>query len=145
MEQRVRVVRGLVAAAAISIVLYVARVIFYGDFTFGYMIWNLVLAVIPFFIGVALIDRLQGRLWSEPANLALTLLWLGFLPNSFYVATDLIHIAEVTSRSLCWVWMRSGRSWNPTEKRTESPIVLSLLAAGATRVMAFTCSRRFWV
>lgn len=100
MEQRVRVVRGLVAAAAISIVLYVARVIFYGDFTFGYMIWNLVLAVIPFFIGVALIDRLQGRLWSEPANLALTLLWLGFLPNSFYVATDLIHIAEVTSRTI---------------------------------------------
>lgn len=98
--ERVRVWRGLAAAAAISIVLYIARVILFNDFTFGYMIWNLLLAALPFCIGVVLIDRLTGRLWSEPSNLLLTVLWLGFLPNSFYIVTDLIHIAEVTSKTI---------------------------------------------
>jgi uncharacterized membrane protein len=54
-----------------------------------FLIWNLFLAWIPVFFaaGFAVVQR---RIWLLPLGLG----WLAFLPNSPYLVTDLIHLAE---------------------------------------------------
>jgi uncharacterized membrane protein len=91
---------GIGLVAGTSILLYVLRVVGYGDFTFGYMIWNLLLAAMPFGLSIFLFQRLKTSSWLATPNLLLTAVWLGFLPNSFYVVTDLIHIAEVRTDTI---------------------------------------------
>lgn len=39
-----------------------------------------------------LVHNLRRNRWLSWQNLLLTIVWLGFLPNSFYIVTDLIHI-----------------------------------------------------
>lgn len=87
--------RAVALASGGSVTLFLFRVMLFGDLTFGYMNWNLFLAAMPLGLAVLLIGSLAKRSWLDKLNLLLTALWLGFLPNSFYVVTDLIHIAEV--------------------------------------------------
>lgn len=62
---------------------------------FGYLIWNLMLAWLPFIFAVRLIDLLRRKLWSSWEALAVSVLWLVFLPNSFYMISDFIHLQDV--------------------------------------------------
>jgi uncharacterized membrane protein len=59
-----------------------------------FLIYNMGLAFLPVIIAWWLVLRLKKTAWLSPFNIILTLLWLGFLPNSFYMVTDLIHIQE---------------------------------------------------
>lgn len=86
--------------SGVSIGLLLTRFVAYREFTFGYMVWNLLLAALPLVASVWLARRLATESWLTKENLVLTALWLGFLPNSFYVITDLIHIAEVSSNQI---------------------------------------------
>ena len=92
--------RGIVLAVLGSIALFLVRVLMYRELTFGYMNWNLFLAVLPLGFALLLIRSLAVRAWLGKVNLLLTALWLGFLPNSFYMVTDLIHIAEVEQQTI---------------------------------------------
>ncbi|GAC1390526.1 MAG: DUF1361 domain-containing protein [Candidatus Saccharimonadales bacterium] len=62
------------------------------DSRYSFMLWNLLLATIPLLFAYTLHHRLQTTGWRQPINILLTLLWLGFLPNSFYLLSDLIHL-----------------------------------------------------
>src|SRR5581483_2396758 len=62
---------------------------------FDYLIWNLMLAWLPFIFAVRLIDLLKRKLWSSWEALAVSVLWLVFLPNSFYMISDFIHLQDV--------------------------------------------------
>lgn len=59
---------------------------------FWYLPWNLFLAWVP--VGLALIT-VRPALPRRGRALALTL-WLVFLPNAFYILTDIIHIGDAT-------------------------------------------------
>lgn len=61
---------------------------------YGYLLWNLFLAWVPFGLSLWLARVLRYKLWSSWSALALSLLWLGFLPNSFYMVSDFIHLQE---------------------------------------------------
>ena len=61
---------------------------------YSYLIWNLFLAWIPLLFAVRLTVLLRHKLWSSWEGLATSLLWLVFLPNSFYMITDFIHLQE---------------------------------------------------
>ena len=61
----------------------------------AYLIWNLFLAWLPLLFAIRLIDRLHDKLWSSWENLGWSLLWLVFLPNSFYLISDYIHLQDV--------------------------------------------------
>jgi uncharacterized membrane protein len=55
-----------------------------------FLIWNLVLAAIPYLITTYLsVHRLQRKTTS-----ILFLVWLVFIPNSFYIITDLVHVVR---------------------------------------------------
>jgi uncharacterized membrane protein len=59
------------------------------------LLWNLTLAWIPYVLSLVLIWLLKHRVWSSWPVLIVTALWLGFLPNAFYLITDFIHLFDV--------------------------------------------------
>ena len=62
---------------------------------FSFLPWNLVLAWLPFLFASRLFAMLKRKLWSSWEGLTLSVLWLVFLPNSFYMISDFIHLEDV--------------------------------------------------
>lgn len=86
------VVQALLVSNGVSVLLFVLRVLGSQSFDYWFLFWNLFLAWIPVLCAWSLMRSLRTRLWVQPLPVFLTLLWLGFLPNSFYIMTDLIHL-----------------------------------------------------
>lgn len=85
--------RMLTLSMGFSIALVMARITYTGKLTFLSLIWNLFLAWLPYMV--------SG--WLQKRNLAYTnpikfvvvaFIWLLFIPNSFYIMTDLFHLGE---------------------------------------------------
>jgi len=89
------IVYALLLATAVSALLYALTIHRMGEYTFTYLPTNLVLAWVPVALAVWLGHILRSQLWSSWPALFVTTLWLIFLPNSFYVITDLIHLDGV--------------------------------------------------
>lgn len=62
---------------------------------FSYLVWNLFLAWLPLIFAVRLMHLLRYKLWSSWEAVLTSTLWLVFLPNSFYMISDFIHLQEV--------------------------------------------------
>lgn len=57
-----------------------------------FLIWNLMLAVIPYLISSYLsLNFSRYKKWN---TVIIFCVWLAFLPNSFYIITDLVHIVR---------------------------------------------------
>lgn len=65
-----------------------------GTFTHWFLLWNLALAWLPLLFALALIWFLQWERWLHWCSIALTILWLTFLPNAFYMITDYTHLFD---------------------------------------------------
>lgn len=87
-----RLVVLLVASNLFSLLLFALRVFGSDGLRYYFMLWNLFLAWLPLLFAVLLMRRLAKTKWLEPICVGYTALWLAFLPNSFYVITDLIHL-----------------------------------------------------
>lgn len=66
-----------------------------SSLVYGYLVWNLFLAWLPLLFAVRLVSLLRHKLWSSWEALATSLVWLVFLPNSFYMISDFIHLENV--------------------------------------------------
>ena len=102
--------RMLTASMLFSCILVVIRVLHTGRLTFLSMIWNLFLAYIPYAISTGLTAWRKGAAERQLTSAALSpgrtaslkgflmiltfLVWLLFIPNSFYILTDLYHLAD---------------------------------------------------
>lgn len=62
--------------------------------TYDYLIWNLFLAWLPLLFSIKLLKVLKAKLWSSWEALFYSFLWIIFLPNSFYMISDYIHLQE---------------------------------------------------
>lgn len=82
-----------------SIGLYLAGALFVHDLGEYFLIWNLFLAWLPVVFVYLLLKLLQRKLWSSWPAIGLTFLWLMFLPNSFYLITDYLHILDAGAAS----------------------------------------------
>ena len=79
-------------STALVFFFFAARVVWSQEITFAFLIWNLFLAWLPYvfsLIVAALHARFPKAWW---AWLPFVVLWLLFLPNAFYITTDLIHL-----------------------------------------------------
>jgi uncharacterized membrane protein len=92
----------ILLANASSLWLLVLRVLDARSMRYWFLIWNLLLAWLPLLLAWALIARLHKKRWMDPVSLLLSVLWLGFLPNSFYLVTDLIHLEPTGEVSLLY-------------------------------------------
>src|ERR1700709_646893 len=82
----------LILSTWLSLGLVVVRWAMSGHRAYGFFIWNLFLAWIPFWIAAVMY---YGHLRNTRRNLllvALGVMWLLFFPNSPYIWTDLVHL-----------------------------------------------------
>ena len=97
-----RLIASLVAMSLIGVGLLIIRVVGSDSTRYIFMIWNLLLAFIAPLLAWWLIERLKKHRWSQPKQLLITTAWLLFLPNSFYVLTDFVHLRETFEASLVY-------------------------------------------
>jgi uncharacterized membrane protein len=75
----------------LAVLLLAARVGWTRQLHYGFLVWNLFLAWVPYGCAFAL-RELHRRGVRSAALLPLLLVWLGFLPNAPYLVTDFIHL-----------------------------------------------------
>lgn len=69
--------------------LSLVRVYITGDMILGWLIWNLILAVIPYFFAMMAVREKWFLFWVY------FLCWLFFFPNALYIFTDFIHLGKL--------------------------------------------------
>lgn len=79
----------LTISALFSCLLVVARVFHTGSLAFIFMPWNLLLAWLPYRISSGLTQTN-----NRAVRVVGLVVWLLFIPNSFYILTDLYHLAD---------------------------------------------------
>src|SRR5689334_3139323 len=78
----------LLIASMFSLLLLAIRIIGTGHLSYGFLAWNLFLAYVPYFISEWLGKHPQ-TLTSRIRLVPLVFTWILFMPNSFYILTDL--------------------------------------------------------
>jgi uncharacterized membrane protein len=94
-----RIMQALAICSALAAAFYVFGGLIYHAWGPGYLVFNLVLAYIPWCLthpfAAALelaMKKHQFKNWLLAGMWGL--LWLGFLPNAFYLITDMTHLAD---------------------------------------------------
>lgn len=82
-------------ASLVSVGLYLYGAWRNHDWEYGYLLWNLFLAWIPLGLAFLLVRLLKIRAWLSIWPILVSLVWLVFLPNSFYMISDYIHLQDV--------------------------------------------------
>lgn len=85
----------LVIASAVSLLLFIFGSLRAHSVNYSYLVWNLFLAWLPLIFAFKLVSILRVKLWSSWSALGWSILWLLFLPNSFYMISDFIHIQDL--------------------------------------------------
>ena len=66
----------------------VVRIFITSDSSLGGLIWNLILAVVPYFFALFAVEQKGWR------YRVFAVLWLLFFPNALYIFTDFIHLGK---------------------------------------------------
>lgn len=82
----------LFVSCAFSLLLVCARVVATGTLTYAFLVWNLFLGYIPYTLSEWLHENFKVvKRWKKIGGL---LLWLLFVPNAFYIVTDIFHLDQ---------------------------------------------------
>ena len=112
-KQSRELLNALVLASMVSIFLYAVRALTADSWRYWFLNWNLLLAWPSLIIAWILKQRVKNSSWLSWPSLALTALWLGFLPNSFYIVSDFIHLHSTGEVSLLFdVVLFISYTWN---------------------------------
>jgi uncharacterized membrane protein len=95
-------VLALIVSSLISLGLFSYTVLRDHSFAYSYLTWNLFLAWLPLVFALRLMNVLRHKVWSSWEALATSFLWLVFLPNSFYMISDLIHLEQVPKADILY-------------------------------------------
>jgi uncharacterized membrane protein len=63
-----------------------------GTLTYTFLVWNLFLGFIPYAVSEWLYKHIHR--FGKITIITLLLVWLLFIPNSFYIVTDLFHLDQ---------------------------------------------------
>lgn len=96
-SRRMTIVLMLGLLSLVSVGFWLAGAVVNKSFDYWYLIWNLFLAWVPLGLVSWLMIVLRRYPWLNWRPMLLTTLWLLFLPNSFYLVTDFIHL-QTSSR-----------------------------------------------
>ena len=91
------IIKILFASSMSSVALYLISYAIFRDIRYWFLNWNLLLAWLPILFSWLLVKHLEDGRWNSWQGITYSLLWLGFLPNSFYIVTDFIHLRHDTS------------------------------------------------
>jgi uncharacterized membrane protein len=79
----------LLLCSLFSMGLMVFRIVYTGYLLFAFLAWNLFLAYLPFLISKRMTVQRPKRKWIFLLG---AFAWLLFIPNAFYIITDLFHL-----------------------------------------------------
>ena len=91
-QQRRGIVWAVFLSNGVSVLLFGLRLIATNSTEYWYLFWNLLLGWVPLLFIWLLAKQLKTKTWLHPLPMLLTFVWLAFLPNSFYIMSDLIHL-----------------------------------------------------
>ena len=77
--------------SALSVSLVLLRVQYTSKATFIFLLWNIFLAIIPYFISSILVLSFDKKI-NTPIFVLGFVAWLCFFPNAPYILTDLFHL-----------------------------------------------------
>lgn len=83
----------LMLSCLFSVGLTAARVVYTGELLFVWLNWNLFLAFVPYAISRFIQQRPQW-IRNNKKFFIVFISWLLFIPNSFYIITDLFHLGS---------------------------------------------------
>jgi uncharacterized membrane protein len=90
------------AAVLASVALLLGRVWYTEDPTYVFLLWNLLLAWIPYGLAGA-VEKLEAQKRQPLSVMApLYIIWLLFFPNAPYILTDFIHLDALTGAVPLW-------------------------------------------
>lgn len=108
-----RVLMALLVSTLASLLLYLGRVRSFDSLAYWFMLWNLLLAWVPLVLAWVWYRRVRVASLNSPLSWVLLVLWLGFLPNSFYIITDFIHLVDAGKSTVLYdVAMLMSFAWN---------------------------------
>lgn len=84
----------LALLSVVSVGFFVVGSIENHSTVYRFLIWNLLLAWLPLLFVLWLLPIIKRYGWTSWFGILLTLLWLNFLPNSFYMVSDYIHLQD---------------------------------------------------
>jgi uncharacterized membrane protein len=87
-EAEKRFVQAVGFLSGLCIFFYTYRVLMTQSFRFEFIFGNLALAWLGLIFGWLLVRKLKSKRWTNWESILLTVLWLMFLPNTWYVLTD---------------------------------------------------------
>ena len=91
----------IILSSVLSIFLCLFRMYNTQTIIYGFLIWNLFLAWIPFIISNTLLTT-EAKFNSKFYNYFLFIVWLLFLPNCPYIITDIIHLIDIRFHMPVW-------------------------------------------
>ncbi len=92
----------LLLSSGVSVGLLCVRIFVTGTTRLSFLLWNLFLAWLPLIFAFWLKVRLTGKKLPTWKELIIGGAWLFFLPNSFYLVSDLIHLQSSGEVSLLY-------------------------------------------
>lgn len=92
----------LLLMTLVSVGLYAVGIVHSITVGYGYMVWNLFLGWLSVGLIMWLLHMLRYKRWSSWQGIGLSVLWLVFLPNSFYLVSDLIHIEDAPQNGVTY-------------------------------------------
>ncbi|MFN8222451.1 MAG: DUF1361 domain-containing protein [Gaiellales bacterium] len=92
--RRVTTILALAAASAFCVAILRYRFTQTGTHDYRFLVWNLVLAWVPFVAALALYDAQRRRAFGA-TTVGLAATWLLFLPNAPYIVTDFVHLGRI--------------------------------------------------
>lgn len=78
--------------SGLCLALFILRIFLTGVGRYWFIPENLLLAWLGLGFGWLLVQNLKSMAWKSWPNLLLSILWLVFLPNTWYVLSDFIHV-----------------------------------------------------
>lgn len=89
----------LASFMAFIVAMLVCRILYCHNIMYIFLLWNLFLAWIPFWLSKLLTSK---RASFNRASYFLLAAWLLFFPNALYIITDLIHLEDLKSDVPVW-------------------------------------------
>jgi uncharacterized membrane protein len=84
----------LAMLSAVSVGFFVIGALENKSTEFWFLVWNLFLAWLPLVFVLWLLHVIKRYGWTSWLGIVLSILWVNFLPNSFYMVSDFIHLQD---------------------------------------------------
>ncbi|HEY1646024.1 MAG TPA: DUF1361 domain-containing protein [Candidatus Saccharimonadales bacterium] len=101
-DAKKQLVLALAMSSLVGVILFSYCAIIDHSVYFSYLLTNLLLAWIPLIVSIRLVYVLRYKRWSSWEAMGWSFLWLVFLPNSFYMISDFIHLQSAPTDNITY-------------------------------------------